>query len=671
MKAIHLLIGFSVLGKILILLTACQNEMPAYSTTPNSIDSIIRLYSTEKPASEAYLKQALEKVAALETDSLKIAYYTEIAYLLASSKDSLLFREANNSALVLAEKEERPEILGEVYWHYGIHYLKRLDYGKSYLYYEKAFKQFKGRDAYYSAKMLYNMALIRTYIKDYTGGEVLGYQAIGMLIPLKKYKQLYLCHNLLGAIYDNLQEYSQAQDHYRKAMDYLKLSGSNGIARMDIENNLGVLYQKMGKQDKALELFEAALANENLLKEDSALYARILDNRAQSLFLLGNQTVLPGDFYKALLIRERIAHPVGMVMSHIHLAEYHLYQKDSLAAIGHAKQAYELGKSLTLNRDALSALRILAKADRVHRATYLDAHIGLNDTLNQMERQVRDKFTRIAFETDSYIEENKRLARDKIIIVGGATAVVLILLLLIANYNVRAKNKALAFETEQQKANEKIYLLTLKQQENLAKGQLQERRRISEDLHDGILARLFGIRMNWGFLNIEGSGGAITKHRGYLQELQQIEKEIRDISHDLRNELYVSENQYIKNLSALVKKWEKQGKFSAELKIVEEATWERINSYLKTNIYKIMEEALHNIVQHARAKKVKLVLKANNSFLHLYIEDDGIGYSKRFAEPGIGIKNIKSRTKKMGGTCMIEGIPYKGTKIYISIPIKY
>lgn len=85
MKAIHLLIGFSVLGKILILLTACQNEMPAYSTTPNSIDSIIRLYSTEKPASEAYLKQALEKVAALETDSLKIAYYTEIAYLLASS----------------------------------------------------------------------------------------------------------------------------------------------------------------------------------------------------------------------------------------------------------------------------------------------------------------------------------------------------------------------------------------------------------------------------------------------------------------------------------------------------------------------------------------------------------------------------------------------------------
>jgi len=84
-----------------------------------------------------------------------------------------------------------------------------------------------------------------------------------------------------------------------------------------------------------------------------------------------------------------------------------------------------------------------------------------------------------------------------------------------------------------------------------------------------------------------------------------------------------------------------------------------------------MEEALHNIVQHARANKVKLVLKANKQVLSLYIEDDGIGYTKRFAETGIGIKNIKSRTKKMGGTCVIEGIPGEGTKIYISVPIKY
>lgn len=670
MKAIHFLIGFSVLGMVIILLTACQQELPAHSSSHNPIDSIMRLYSTEKPESKVYLKQALEKVAALETDSLKIAYYTDIAYLLASSKDSLLFRKANNNALALAEKEDRPEILGEVYWHYGIHYLKRLDYGKSYLYYEKAHRQFNERDAYYSAKMLYNMALIRTYIKDYTGAEVLVYQAIGTLIPLKKYKQLYLCHNLLGAIYDNLQEYSQAQDHYQKAMDYLELSGSSGIARMDIENNLGVLYQKMGKQDQALELFEAALANENLLKEDPALYARILDNRAQSMFLLGNQTVLPGDFYKALRIRERIAHPAGIVMSHLHLAAYHLHQKDSVAAIRHAKQAYELGKSLTLNRDALSALRILAKADRAHRTTYLDEHIGLNDTLNQMERQVRDKFTRIAFETDSYIAKNERLAREKIFIAGGAGAIVIILLLLIANYKIRGKNKALAFEAQQQQANEQIYLLTLEQQEQLAKGRLQERRRISEDLHDGILARMFGIRMTWASLDVKGSPPALVKHRGYLKMLKQLERDIRDISHDLRNDLYLSETQYIQNLTRLVEDWKARGKFRVTVKITEATPWEQAGGFVKANFYSILEEALHNIAKHAQAKEVHLELRARDGFLSLTISDDGVGYCKPVLETGIGIKNMLSRTQKMGGIFEIEGVPGKGTSINICVPIE-
>ena len=670
MKAIHFLIGFSVLGNFVILLTACHKELPAHSSSNSSIDSLIHLYVPGKQASQVYLKQALEKVAALEADSLKMAYYTEIAYMLAPTGDSLLFQEANQSALILARKHSRPRVLGEVYWHYGIHFMEQLDYGKSYLYYEKAYQQFKEQDAYYSAKMLYNMALIRTYIKDYTGGEVLVYQAIGQLIPLKKYKQLYLCHNLLGAINDNLQDYSQAQDHYQEAMDYLELAGSGRIALLDIQNNLGVLYQKMGKQVEAMALFDAALAYKNLLEEDPALYARILDNRAYSLFLLGSHAALPRDFYDALRIRKRIAHPAGIVMSHIHLAEYYLRQDDSLEAIHHATKALELGKALTLNRDALSALRILAEADRAQRATYLDAHIALNDTLNQVERKVRDKFTRIAYETDSYIAENARLARERIFIAGGAGAVVVILLLLITNYKARAKNKALAFEAQQQQANEQIYLLTLEQQEQLAKGRLQERRRISEDLHDGILARMFGIRMTWASLDVNGSPPALVKHRGYLKMLKQLERDIRDISHDLRNDLYLSETQYIQNLTRLVEDWKERGKFKVTVKITEATPWEQAGGFVKANFYSILEEALHNIAKHAQAKEVHLELRARDGFLSLTISDDGVGYCKPVLETGIGIKNMLSRTQKMGGIFEIEGVPGKGTTINICVPIE-
>ena len=671
MKLFYYLRALCLVKAIFLLLIGCNNNIDTRPSTDKTIDSLVTLYKANSTSPNLYILQALEQVENLNDDSLKMIYYTDIAYLLAPSRDSSLFKKANEAALLLAKRFKDSLGIGEVYWHYGIHYMERQQYGESYQNYKEALQYFRKKDPYYTAKMLYNMALIRTHIKDYTGGEVLVYKSITILLPQKKYKQLYLCHNLFGAIYENLHEYEQAFYHYERAMEYLDSWGQKGVYLLDIQNNLGVLYQKMGRYDKAVALFNDALANKDILAKDPALYARIMDNRAYSYFLKGDGEHIGVDFYHALQIRDSIDNKAGIVMSHIHLAEYYLEHQDSLLAVQHARQAFQMGKVLELNRDALNALLLLAKADSRNRETYLSQHIALNENLNQEERRVRDKFTRIAYETETYIEENKRLARDKIIIVGGATAVVLILLLLIANYNVRAKNKALAFETEQQKANEKIYLLTLKQQENLAKGQLQERRRISEDLHDSILARLFGIRLNWAFLDVVGPGSAIAKHREYLQELQQIEKEIRDISHDLRNELYLSQTQYIQNLRKLVKRWETQGNFKVVLEITEEGIWEQINSYLKTNIYKILEEMLHNIVKHASAKKVKLVLKANNSFLSLYIEDDGIGYSKRFAEPGIGIKNIKSRTKKMGGTYMIEGIPYKGTKIYISVPIKY
>lgn len=671
MKPLHFFRTICLQCAIIALLISCDNNIDYPAPNNKQIDSLINLYSADNAKPHVYILQALELVKNLNHDSLKMIYYTNIAYLLAPSNDRLLFKKTNEAALLLANKFKDSLGLGEAYWNYGIHYMERQQYGESYQNYKKAVQYYTDKDPYYTAKMYYNMALIRTHIKDYTGSEVLVYKAISLLLPLKKYKQLYLCHNLLGAIYENLNEYRQALDHYEQAMDYLDLWGENGVYLLDIQNNLGVLYQKMGDLDKAIELFNVALENKSVLQQDPALYARIIDNRAYSYFLMGKGKHVEVDFFQALRIRDSINNKAGIVMSHIHLAEYYLERQDSIPAVQHATKALQLGKVLELNRDALSALILLAKADSKNRETYLSQHIALNENLNQAERKVRDKFTRIAYETESYIEKNKRLARDKIVIVGGATAVVIILLLLIANYNVSAKNKALAFETKQQKANEKIYLLTLKQQENLAKGRLQERRRISEDLHDSILARLFGIRINWAFLNVEGPGGDIAKHREYLGELQQIEKEIRDISHDLRNELYLSETQYIQNLSKLVEKWEIQGKFKLRLKITEEAIWEQINSYLKTNMYKILEEALHNIVQHARAKKVKLILQANKSFLSVYIEDDGIGYTKRFAEQGIGIKNMKSRAKKMGGTCIIEGIPGEGTKIYISVPIKY
>ena len=97
----------------------------------------------------------------------------------------------------------------------------------------------------------------------------------------------------------------------------------------------------------------------------------------------------------------------------------------------------------------------------------------------------------------------------------------------------RSKNEKLLLEAEQQKANEQVYLLTLKQQATLEEEKVQERNRISQELHDGILGRLFGTRMGLGFLDLQGDEKLQQQHQDFLNELQDIEKEIRDVSHKL------------------------------------------------------------------------------------------------------------------------------------------
>ena len=69
----------------------------------------------------------------------------------------------------------------------------------------------------------------------------------------------------------------------------------------------------------------------------------------------------------------------------------------------------------------------------------------------------------------------------------------------------RAKNKELKFAKQQQETNEEIYNLMLSQQDKVDEARALEKKRISEELHDGILGRLFGTRLSLDSLNMANS----------------------------------------------------------------------------------------------------------------------------------------------------------------------
>ncbi|MGS2760955.1 sensor histidine kinase [Sinomicrobium sp. M5D2P9] len=286
------------------------------------------------------------------------------------------------------------------------------------------------------------------------------------------------------------------------------------------------------------------------------------------------------------------------------------------------------------------------------------------------DRKTRDKFTRIQYETDRYIEKTRQLSSQKVWILTLGIVLLLILSLLHFLNRQYARNKLLHMENQQQKANEQIYLLTLKQQAKLQEARNQERIRISEELHDGILGDLFAIRMDWGFLKLQADSDDLQKHHHYLEELQRIEKDIRDASHELKDKLISYPINFIHIVEKLVQNRGKTGNFKYKLIHDDTIPWEDIDEKVKVNLYRVIEEALQNCIKHAKAELVEVRFElSENNYLRLIIWDNGVGFNLRKSYKGIGIRNMQSRVQKIKGIFHIESERDQGTTLTIDVPV--
>ena len=231
-----------------------------------------------------------------------------------------------------------------------------------------------------------------------------------------------------------------------------------------------------------------------MAKDHPSLYAKLIDNRAFCVFLSGQDKEVYPAYLEALKIRQKIDSKSGLVVSRKHLSYYFLRKGDSLKAYNEAKTAYDISNSLGMNRDILESLSLLSLTDPKHGTQYMSSYIALNDSLLHEERKIRDKFTRIQFETENYIAANEDLKRKNVWISLTSGFGIFSLGLFFFLYRQRSRNRTLFLERQHHSVNEEIYDLMLKQQNKTEEGRIQERVRISQELHDGILARLFSIR---------------------------------------------------------------------------------------------------------------------------------------------------------------------------------
>ncbi|SNR16317.1 tetratricopeptide repeat-containing sensor histidine kinase [Tenacibaculum jejuense] len=593
-------------------------------------------------------------------------HLSSIAYEFYNLNDSINFFSINKVAVETSLKLNNDYALGDSYWNFATYYAAKENNQKAYKYFNNAFKSFnKGNFKFEMARVLFGMAKIKGEYKDYNHSEILNIKSIKLLKELKNHKFLFTGYVHLARLQEDIKEYDKALNYYEKAKKHLKKLKKIPVKFNFIENNIANIYIEKEKYSIALKFYE-----KNLAKEITKIHlARVLDNRAFCKLQMKDTLNVKKDFFHALHIRDSLNNKTGILMSKIRISDYYSYMKDTINAIQYAKEANLLAEELKNGRDYLTSLKQLSNLDKKNSKKYLDRYIQYNDSLITVERKAQNKFTRIEFETDEHIEEKERLGQQLIWIIGGSISIILISTLLYFLRVQKVRNEKLQLEADQQKANEEVYVLTLQQQAKLEEERVKERNRISAELHDGILGKLFGTRVNLGFLGMQMNTDTQEKQQAYLDELQSIEKEIREVSHKLSDNFNDANINFTTIIKQLLSDKSVIGQFTTHFKSDDTIVWNDISEVTKANVYRIIQEALQNIIKHAKAKNVTLAFSNENEKLVIQITDDGVGFDTKKSRKGIGIKNINSRVAKLLGNVSFTSEPNKGTHLQIKIPI--
>jgi signal transduction histidine kinase len=525
------------------------------------------------------------------------------------------------------------------------------------------------------ARTLNKMADIQFEERDYVGCENTAIEAIKLYeeMPQSEFTldNLWALYNLIAISSDELKLFDKAIEYHYKALSYSDKMKDNYLYNLYSKSNIALIYKELKQYDKALEIYQELFVNKLLLMEEPSNYALILGDYAHLKHLIGSypNSEITNMLNEAYKLSDTIQDEASIMSVALNASEYYFDVKIMDSAKYFSNIAYDLGKKTSTNDVILNALKLKSKIDTTKNSTkYLTEYIKLNDSLVNKERAIRNKFARIELETDQLETKNQQITRERmwLLILSGGLLITLILLYIIISQ--RAKNKELKLMQQQQEANEEIYNLMLSQQDKIDEARSIEKKRISEDLHDGILGRLFGTRLSLDSLNLSTTDEAMKTREGYIVELKNIEQEIRKVSHELNTD-FVSGSGFEDIIATLVESQCKAYGFKYDINTDGNIIWEEIPNKTKIHIYRIIQESLQNIYKHAQATHVDISFKLKNNVICLFITDNGLGFDVHKAKKGIGIKNMNSRVKEIQGNLEITSEKDVGTSILIKIPI--
>lgn len=226
---------------------------------------------------------------------------------------------------------------------------------------------------------------------------------------------------------------------------------------------------------------------------------------------------------------------------------------------------------------------------------------------------------------------------------------------------------ALRRRVEQGKSRERELRLLYEQAQELAP--LQERQRLARELHDSVSQALYGIGLGAYTAKeaLESDPEQALASIDYILTLTEAGlAEMRALIFELRPDSLEIEG-LVAALSKQVAVLRARYKLTVEADLGEEPA---LSLEMKHTLYRIAQEALNNIVKHARASMVRLLLAEQDQEIIFEVRDNGRGFDPTGPFPGhLGLRSMQERVTKVSGVLTIKSVTGQGTLVSVRIPI--
>jgi|JI10StandDraft_1071094.scaffolds.fasta_scaffold14760_8 signal transduction histidine kinase len=239
----------------------------------------------------------------------------------------------------------------------------------------------------------------------------------------------------------------------------------------------------------------------------------------------------------------------------------------------------------------------------------------------------------------------------------------------LAWYALRRRRDAMQALTLAQHSEAQVAeLLALNRElsQRLMSSQEQERLELARDLHDDIGQFCNAIRVEAECIVVDGAGS----HQVGARRIADMADDLYGRVHALLRRLRpadLDELGIVAALQSLCEAWEITGATACVLHPV--GQFDGIGNDIETAVYRVAQEALSNVMRHAKAQTVRIALQRGpDGAVLLEVRDDGIGFDTTQARRGLGLLGADERARALGGRCLVTSRPGSGTLVQLHLP---